>query len=127
MEKHRGERLAETLREELEEIVNYELEDPRIGAVRVTDVLLSPDGRQARVRIALEEGAAETQGCLAALEHARGHVRHLLMTRLHIFRMPEIQFETDSGEEIGRRAKHLLRRMRKGRSRDGAPQRAPAR
>lgn len=125
MEKHRGERLAEALREELEEIVNYELEDPRIGAVRVTEVLLSSDGRRARIRIAFEEGAMDVQERLVALDHARGHVRHLLMTRMDIFRMPELQFEADSGEQIGRRAKHLMRRMRRGRPRDQALKRAP--
>ena len=124
MEKHRGERLAEALREELEEIINYELEDPRIGAALVTEVLLSSDGRRARVRIALEESATDAQDRLAALDHARGHVRHLLVARLDMFRMPEIEFEADSGEQIGRRAKHLMRRMRKGRPRDRTPEHA---
>ena len=39
MDPRRSERIAETIREELEEILNYELSDPRIRSARVTEVL----------------------------------------------------------------------------------------
>ncbi|MDX6289927.1 MAG: hypothetical protein QOH42_1726, partial [Blastocatellia bacterium] len=35
---HRPERIAETLREEIAQIVGYELEDPRLTLVTVTEV-----------------------------------------------------------------------------------------
>jgi ribosome-binding factor A len=115
MEKRRGERLAERLREELEEILNYELEDPRVGAVGITEVLLSSDARRARVRLSLTDQEDWAWDTLAALDGARGHVRSLLMSRLDVYRMPELEFELDSGGEIQPRRRHLLRRMRKGR------------
>ena len=45
---HRG-RMAEALREEIVALVEGELGDPRIGLVSVSEVLLGPDGRTARV------------------------------------------------------------------------------
>ena len=41
----RTERVADTIREEIAQIVGYELEDPRLTMVTVTDVRLSGDKR----------------------------------------------------------------------------------
>jgi len=122
MEKHRSERLAETLREELEEIINYELEDPRIGGVRVTEVLLSRDSRRADIQCLMTAGSDGDQGTLRALDHAKHHIRELLTTRLGLFRTPELRFEADAAQEVQKRAKYLLRRVRKGRPRGEEPQ-----
>ena len=45
----RPERVADILREEISQIVGYELEDPRLTMVTVTDVRLSDNLRDARV------------------------------------------------------------------------------
>ena len=50
MDPRRSERLSEALREELEELINYELTDPRIDVMGVAEVLITPDGKHARVR-----------------------------------------------------------------------------
>jgi ribosome-binding factor A len=118
MESRHNERLAEALREELEEIINYELSDPRIGAAAVTEVLLAPDHRQARVRLSLSGEAGAQRETLAALEGARRHLRGLLAARLALYRVPELDFEPDLPVELSPRAKHLLRRVRKGRPKD---------
>ena len=51
MESHRAARVSEALREELGELIAYELSDPRIGDAVVTEVLVSPDMRHAQVRL----------------------------------------------------------------------------
>ncbi len=43
MDNHRAGRVSEALREELGEMIAYELSDPRIGEAVVTEVLVSPD------------------------------------------------------------------------------------
>ena len=43
----RPERLAETLRAEIGEVVGFELDDPRLEAVTVTDVVVADDLRDA--------------------------------------------------------------------------------
>ena len=58
MDPHRNERVSESLREELNELISYELSDPRIGDASVTEVLLSPDFRRAqRAPFAVRHGA----------------------------------------------------------------------
>jgi len=114
---HRTERIAEALREELSELISYELSDPRIGAATVTDVQISPDKRHAFVRIGVEEGA-DSQATIAALAHASHFLRHELAARLELFRVPELHFEADVAAELGGRMDHLLKRIKKGRPRE---------
>ncbi len=112
---HRHERVAESIREELEELIGYELSDPRVGGATVTEVLLSPDFRQAHVRLALTGSDAERTATLEALEHAKQFLRHNLAERIQLFRTPELHFEADLPAQLGARAPKILKRIRRGR------------
>jgi ribosome-binding factor A len=114
---HRTERISEALREELTELIGYELSDPRISSATVTGVEISPDKRHALVRIGVAEGL-DVEQALAALEHARQFLRHQLAIRLELFRIPELHFEADVATELGGRMDHLLKRIKKGRPRE---------
>lgn len=114
---HRTERISEALREELTELIGYELSDPRISSATVTGIEVSPDKRHALVLIAVAEGS-DTPAALAALEHAKPFLRHQLAVRLELFRIPELHFEADVATELGGRMENLLKRIKKGRPRD---------
>ena len=114
---HRTERVSEALREELTELIGYELSDPRISSAIVTGIEISPDKRHALVRIGVAEGA-DVQQALAALEHAGPFLRHQLAVRLQLFRIPELHFEADVATELGGRMDNLLKRIKKGRPRE---------
>lgn len=114
---HRTERISEALREELTEMIGYELSDPRISSASVTGIEVTPDKRHALVLIAVAEGS-DTQSALAALEHAKPFLRHQLAVRLELFRIPELHFEADVATELGGRMENLLKRIKKGRPRD---------
>ncbi len=120
MDPHRTERLAEALREELDEIINYELADPRVADASVTDVLLAPDLRHAEVRLAFSGGPEAAAGALDALGHARRHIRHLLAARLGLRRLPDLRFTSDVSLQSPQRLKSLLHRIRKGRPKEAA-------
>lgn len=113
MESRRAQRISEALREELAELVGYELKDPRLVGVTVTEAHVSPDGRHVRVLVALRGPEAERRGALEALEHARNHLRNQVAGRLRLFRAPEIHFEEDSFEGSEGRIEQLLKRIHK--------------
>src|SRR5688572_11992901 len=75
MDPRRAQRVAETLREELSEMIAYELDDPRVLAVDVTEVQVAPDMKKAVVRVSLHGDAEERGEALKALEHARHFLR----------------------------------------------------
>jgi ribosome-binding factor A len=117
MDTHRAERVSEALREELGEMIAYELSDPRIGEAVVTEVLVSPDMRHAQVRLHLAEDSQEQLQTIRALDGARHFLRRQLAERLNLFRVPELHFEADAPTATAK-IEHLLKRIRRGRPRD---------
>lgn len=118
---HRHERIAEALREELGEIINYELEDPRIQNVTVTEVLFPPGGKQAHVRLAIEGSEEQQAETLDAVVHASSFIRQLVAERIDMFRLPDLKFFADLSPGMRAKSNNLLRRIRRGRPRDEGP------
>ncbi|MDQ2975023.1 MAG: 30S ribosome-binding factor RbfA [Acidobacteriota bacterium] len=107
----RPERVADILREEISQIVGYELEDPRLTMVTVTDVRLSDNGREARVFVTISGDEEEHRLALSALRHAAPYVRKQLGLSLNLPRTPEIHFVRDLVEEQGERVDRLLQEI----------------
>jgi len=118
MENHRTERVSEALREELGEMIAYELSDPRIGEAVVTEVLVSPDKKHAQVRLHMSDKLDEQKETIRALDGARHFLRRQLAERLNLFRVPELHFEADISSAVTGKMEHLLKRIRRGRPRD---------
>lgn len=104
----RQERVADTLREEISQIVGYELEDPRVTGVTVTDVRLSDNLKTAKVYVTINGDETEHRAALIALRHAAPYVRKQLGLSLNLPRTPEIHFVRDRIEEEGERVDKLL-------------------
>ena len=104
----RQERVADILREEISQIVGYELEDPRLTMVTVTEVRLSENLKAARVYVMVAGNEEEHREALAALRHAAPYVRKQLSLSLNLPRTPEIHFIRDRVEEEGERVDRLL-------------------
>ena len=119
IEMRRTERTADTLREEIAQIVGYELEDPRLTMVTVTDVRLSADKRAARVYVTVAGDEDEHKAALAALKHAAPYVRKQLGLSLNLPRTPEIHFVRDRVEEEGERVDELLQKIEREWERQG--------
>jgi ribosome-binding factor A len=123
-QKYHRERLAEALREEIETILEGELSDPRIGLVNVSEVLLAPDSKSARVLVVVEgeeDHAAET---MEGLKAATGYVRRELVERLHLRRPPELLFIQDRSHQYAARIDELLNRNKKRSGRPASKRRA---
>jgi ribosome-binding factor A len=115
LDPHRNERVSESLREELTELISYELSDPRIGIATVTEVLLSPDFRRANVRLSLVGSEKEQAATLEAINHAKQFIKVQLSERLQLYHMPELHFEADLPPALAAKAPQILKRIRRGR------------
>jgi ribosome-binding factor A len=109
----RTERVADIIREEIAQIVGYELEDPRLTMVTVTEVRLSADKRTARIYFTVAGDENEHKSALAALKHAATYIRKQLGLSLNLPRTPEIHFVRDRVEEEGERVDQLLHQIEK--------------
>ena len=115
MDERRTIRISEALKEELAEIISFEMQDPRLSIVEVTDVHVSPDGRHANVVVGIRGTEKEIRAAMTALEHAEGYFRHELAGRLTLRYVPELRFQQDKNPDVESRIDFLLRRARKTR------------
>src|SRR5690349_9169974 len=104
----RPERLAEALREEIGEVVGFELDDPRVEMVTVTEVRVAEDLRDAKVYVLVEGDEAEIKGALKALQNAATFVRQQVAMNLSLRFAPHLHFVRDSAEENASRVTELL-------------------
>jgi len=104
----RPEKVAELIREEVSQIVGFELEDPRLERVTVTDVKVADNLRDARVYVVAEGTEEERGAALKALHKAAPYVRRQLGRTLNLRYTPELHFVRDTVEESATRVEALL-------------------
>ena len=104
----RPERLAEALREEITEVVGFEMDDPRLLAVTVTDVKVTDDLREAKVYVVVGGTEDEKSDALKALQHAASFVRSQVALDLDLRHAPQLNFVRDTAEENAARVDELL-------------------
>ncbi len=110
---HHRNRVANTFSEEIGAMLEGELSDPRIAPSYVTDVVLAPGGKSARVFVAVHGGEQEEEDTLAGLMTARAFIRSQLRDRMGVRHVPELTFAIDRSEKMTGRMDELLGRMRK--------------
>ena len=99
-----------------------ELSDPRIAPSYVTDVVLAPGGKSARVFVAVHGDAPEEEATLEGLMTARAYIRSQLRDRMGVRHVPDLTFAIDRSEKMTGRMDELLTRMRKRDRRKAASQ-----
>ena len=104
----RPEKLAETLREGITEIVGYELVDPRLLSVTVTDVRVAENLREAKVFVVVEGDEKEIKDALRALQNAASFVRQQVAQSMNLRYPPLLNFVRDTVEENAKRVGELL-------------------
>lgn len=105
----RSERLADELREQVAELLQGEVKDPRIGFVTITRVELTGDLGFARVFVGVLGDEAQRRRSLEGLTQAAGFLRRQLARRLRIYQVPELRFQYDTGLDATDRVAQLLR------------------
>jgi ribosome-binding factor A len=110
---HHRERVSETLKEEIGVIIEGELGDPRIALCNVTEIVLAPDGKSARVYIEVAGDEEEAEQTIKAINAAKGYVKRQLLIRLGVRHIPELNFVQDRSQEYGARIDDILGRIKK--------------
>lgn len=109
MARLRARRVEEAIREEVADLIQRELRDPRIGFASVTRVEVSEDLRHARIHVSVLGGDEELERTLSGLESARGLIRAQVARRLGLRVAPEIVFTGDRTLEHAEKVTRLIR------------------
>lgn len=88
-------RVEQAIKEEVAQILQREIKDPRIGFVTITRVKVSADLSCATVYFSRLEGRGDMKGTEAGLKSAAGYIRRLLGERLGLRVTPAVSFRPD--------------------------------
>jgi ribosome-binding factor A len=108
MPSKRQNRVAEQLHQVLSTLLEFEVSDPRLAGVTVTDVTVDRELMYATVYVTALEGEEARQEVLHALEGATGFLRRELGAQVSLQYVPEIRFRWDETAAQGERIDQLL-------------------
>ena len=115
----RGLRVADQIQRDLAEIIAFELKDPRVGMITITEVQVTPDYAHAKVFFTmLSENKDAIQNTVAGLSKAAGFIRGHLGRRLTIHTIPELHFVHDASTARGMELSRLIDEANASRTKD---------
>ena len=115
----RGIRVADQIQRDLAEIIAYELKDPRVGMVTITEVQVTPDYAHAKVYFTtLPDDEEFVKNTLVGLQKAARFIRGQLGRRLTIHTIPEIHFVHDVSPARGMALSKLIDEANSTRTKD---------
>ena len=95
MQKNRQRRVAELIRQEIAEILQRGVKDPRVGFCSVMHVKLSPDLHYADTYVSVLGSEKERRDTMVGLERSAGWIRREIGRRIRLRHTPEIRFRQD--------------------------------
>lgn len=107
----RIERLNEQIKREISDILRFEVKDPRVGVLTVTEARVAPDLSIARIYVQSTGDPKDQEDSFEGLRAAAPYVRRELSKRLKIRQVPELRFEADRALEYGMHIEGLLRKV----------------
>jgi ribosome-binding factor A len=115
----RGLRVADQIQRDLSELITFELKDPRVGMVTLTEVQVTPDYAHAKVYFTLlKDSAEEIRQTVEGLTKAAGFLRNALGKRLHIHTLPQLHFIHDTSTMRGMAMSALIDQANATRAKD---------
>ena len=108
-------KIAERIRDDLSEMLLYEIDDPRLQGVMITDVNVDRELYYANIYVSALEGKERSAEILAGLENASGYMRHALSQSIELRTFPKLRFFWDPTPEKADRVETLSRELESAR------------
>lgn len=112
-------RVSDQIQKDIAEIITFELKEPNLGIVTITEVDVTPDYSSAKVFFTIlndDEEAIHT--VTQKLNKASGFIRNQLGRRIKIHTMPQLRFEYDHSIAHGMALTQLIEKANATRSQD---------
>jgi ribosome-binding factor A len=107
----RTDRLDSQIQQELMDLLQREMKDPRLGFATITRVETARDLGHARVWVSVYGSDEDQVRSIDALRDAAPWLRRRLGERLHIRHVPELSVRRDESIESGDRVLRILREL----------------
>lgn len=101
-------RMDQILKKEISRILQFELKNPKLGFVTVTDVECTRDMSQAKVYVSFLGRQERNDAGMKVLRSAKGFIRSTLAKNIKTRKMPDLIFVQDTSLEQGRKIEGIL-------------------
>lgn len=102
---------AEAIREVVSLAILMDLKDPRVEMVTVTGVEVTPDMREAKVKVSIMGDETKQKLCLHGLQSSAGYLQQKIAKRIDTRYTPRVKFEIDQGVKKSIEINEILRRV----------------
>lgn len=109
---NREQRIKGLIEKNVSEIIRFEMKDPGLGFITVTDAEVSNDFSYAKIFVSFM-GSDNKEEQLARLNKAKGFIRTGLAKRLDIRKTPELTFVYDDTLDKAMHLEELLKKVEK--------------
>ncbi len=108
----KNEKMNHIVMKAVSEIIQFELKNPKLGFVTITDVEVTNDNSYAKIFVSFLGKEERNQAGLKVLNQSKGFIRSELAKRLSIRKTPELIFEIDRSLEQGNKIEKLLSELK---------------
>ena len=116
MEGKRSDRVADSIRKEISEMLVKTIKDPRIGFITLTRVTVSEDCRLAKVYYSVVGTPEQKRQSMEGLNSAKGYIRRELGHRMKLKYTPELVFQFDPSIEYAIHMGELIHHLQEERA-----------
>lgn len=104
----RKDKIAGLIQKNISEIIQFDLKDPKIGFITITDCEVTSDLSYAKIYVSFLGQTARQEAGMKALNRSKGYLRTQLGKRMSIRKIPELQFYIDDSLERGNKIEQII-------------------
>ena len=104
----KNEKIAGLIQKNVSEIIQFNLKDPKIGFITITDAQVTNDLSYAKIFVSFLGQNARKEAGMKALERSKGYIRSELSKRLSTRKVPELIFVLDDSLERENRIDRII-------------------
>ncbi len=101
-------RMDVAMQREISRILQFDLKNPKLGFVTVTDVQCTNDLSQAKVFVTFLGKQERNDAGMKILNQSKGYIRSTLAKKIKARKMPELIFVQDTSLEQGNKIDRIL-------------------
>jgi ribosome-binding factor A len=105
---NRAQRIADRIREELAEMMIFDIQDPRLAGAFITDVSVDRELAFADIYVFSSEGSESADEVLSGFSRASGFLRRELAKRIELRTFPKLRFHWDPTPERAEKIEEIL-------------------
>lgn len=109
----KADKISGIIQKEVSEIIQFQLKDPKIGFITITDVSVTGDLSIAKIYVSFLGQKAREEAGMKALDRSKGYIRSELAKRMTMRKVPSLIFLVDDSLEKGNKIEKIIHEINK--------------